>query len=719
MHLQERLTRLMTWCAAFAFGCSCLSCSEDIDTSDRYVFKYKTIVDYLASQEQYSEYLELLAHQPVSEISETTLRQLLSARGNYTIFAPTNEAIQAYLDTLYKEGIISEPSWDGFPSQLKRDSIERVIVFNSVIDGGDNTLYYTYDLPIRQDAEIPISSMYDRKLSVHYLEDSLHTTHIYISGARVDNRNCDIPLLNGVLHCVHNVVHPSDNLLGKFLFDNVEEKRLGFYVSSMITLACGLRDTLEKYMDFVYEQKFQRGEIPPYLMPVYVEGSTVIPAPGFCTPEHRYYGYTFFAETDSLWSALLGKEPLDITVEDVVDWLDAQGIYPDAKRSSDYTDENNLLNRFVTYHLVPMRLSTDHLVRHYNEKGYSPTLKTPSVAMCEYYVPMGKRRMLRLFESKESKGVWINRFPNLDNGRKGTYHELSCDPEKEGIRVGEPNIEGRNSLRNAMVYPIDRLLVYDEPTRSNLMKERIRFDITSIMPEFTNNDIRMSPISDVRHKNVYIPVNSVYNYLDDVEMSDETQFFYWTGLGNGWANYHGDEMTIRGLQDVTFRLPPVPKRGTYEIRYASQIIGRMRGIVQFYWGKDKTRLAPMGIPMDLRIGPTIKRTATGDMPSYMGWEPDTKDEDYDAEVDKRLRNNGFMKGAEIHYNAGPESGTTARASELNLRRIIIRQTMDPDEVYYIRFKTVMDDPTRYLYMDYLEYCAKEIYDNPETPEDIW
>ena len=53
------------------------------------------------------------------------------------------------------------------------------------------------------------------------------------------------------------------------------------------------------------------------------------------------------------------------------------------------------------------------------------------------------------------------------------------------------------------------------------------------------------------------------------------------------------------------------------------------------------------------------------------------------------------------------------------RRVIIRQTMDPDEVYYVRFKTVMDDPTRYLFMDYLEYCAKEVYDNPVTPEDIW
>ena len=90
-----------------------------------------------------------------------------------------------------------------------------------------------------------------------------------------------------------------------------------------------------------------------------------------------------------------------------------------------------------------------------------------------------------------------------------------------------------------------------------------------------------------------------------------------------------------------------------------------------------------------------------------------------AEIDKRLRNNSFMKGASVQLAGGPGSGTNARISEYNSRRIIIRQTMDPDETYYIRFKTVMDDPTRYLYIDYLEYCAKEVYDNPEKQEDIW
>ena len=689
------------------------SCTEEVDISSRYVFREKTIMDYLDSHEQYSEYARLLGLVPVSKASETTLRQLLSARGHYTVFAPTNDAIQAFLDTLYAQGTIASPSWEGFPSEHKRDSMEKVIVYNSIIDGGDEILYHTYDFPVRQDAEIPTANMYDRKLTVHYPEEDSIIGRIQICGASLDERNRDIILLNGVMHAAHGVVRPSDNTLGQLLFDIVEKRREGFYVAAQLVQAVGLIDSLQQYQDEAYERTYLSGQLPVFVRP------TAGTINDFYTPEHRYYGYTFFAETDSLWSALLGKEPLQITVDDVVDYLNAQGIYPDAARDRNYHSEDNLLNRFVTYHLLPERLTTDRLVLHYNEVGYNASDGRLGVPMSEYYTSMGKRRLMKLYESAESGGVFINRFPRLDNGRRGTYHELSCEAAKEGIRIGAPDVSGENSLRNGMIYPIDRLLLFDSATRQNLMKERIRFDVASIFPEFTNNDFRMHPLYDYKKENVYIPTSSQYPYLDGAYVGDETTFFYWTGLGRGWPNYDGDELNIRGIQDVTFRLPPVPMRSTYEIRYAISNVGVMRGIVQFYWGKDPDNLPPMGIPLDLRIGPLEVRTAHVIYPSKMGWEPDTDDDDYNAEMDKFLRNNGFMKGAAVQLAGGPGSGTNARVSEHNSRRIIIRQTMDPDETYYIRFKTVMDDPTRYLYIDYLEYCAKEVYDNPETPEDIW
>ena len=90
-------------------------CKEEVDTSTRYVFKYDTVLTYLQKHPQYSDYVSLLGKVPAGPISSSTLVQLLSARGNYTVFAPTNQAIQLYLDSLLSTGLISEASWAGFP----------------------------------------------------------------------------------------------------------------------------------------------------------------------------------------------------------------------------------------------------------------------------------------------------------------------------------------------------------------------------------------------------------------------------------------------------------------------------------------------------------------------------------------------------------------------------------------------------------------------------
>lgn len=690
-----------------------VGCKEEIDTSSRYVFKEETIASYLEKHEQYSEYFDLLGKVKVSSRSETTLRQLLSARGNYTCFVPTNDAIQAYLQGLDSVGLIDSPSWEGFRDSLSLDSIRKVIVYNSIIDGGDLMYYETNSFPATQGAEITLPNLYDRKLVVHY--GLTHPDSITINDALIDYKNRDIPAINGVIHAMTSVVAPSNNTLGYLLTSILERKEEGHYVAAMLAKTVGLVDTLSQWRDDVYEDLYQQNKISDLQVP---DGNSVGNYYKGYAPQHRYYGYTYFAETDDFWRRELGKEPFDITPADVTAYLQQQGIYPDAKADADYADPDNLLNRFVTYHILPLKLATDRLVIHYNEKGYSLNTKSPTVAMTEYFTTMGKRRLMKIFESLESEGVYINRFPNLNNGRHGNYHEASCDPDKEGIRIGQPNLEGEHNVRNGIIYPIEKLLVYDEETRSNMAKGRVRWDVSAMFPELTNNDIRMSELTDDRHKNVAIPVSSEYPYFDDATIEDDTWFFYWTGRGNGWHNYLGDEFNIQGMSELTLRMPPVPTRGTYELRFAVQS-GGARGMVQFYWGTDPNRLAAKGIPLDIRLGAVWRNTTAGSFPSGLGWEKDTDDDEYNAEVDKKLRNNGFMKGSALYIAGSPGGSLTAREDEISTRRIIIRETLDPDEVYYLRFKTVLDDPTRQFYMDYLEYCSKEVYDNPETPEDIW
>ena len=123
------------------------SCTEDIDTSARYVFTEYTVASYLEAHADYSQYLELTKLVPVSGRSKSSVYQLLTARGNYTCFAPTNEAINDYLKDLVEQGLINEPSWDAFTDERKLDSIRKVVVLNTVIDGGDmESQRYTINL---------------------------------------------------------------------------------------------------------------------------------------------------------------------------------------------------------------------------------------------------------------------------------------------------------------------------------------------------------------------------------------------------------------------------------------------------------------------------------------------------------------------------------------------------------------------------------------------
>ena len=675
-----------------------VGCTEHVDTSARYVFQDYTVADYLQRHSQYSEFYRLTGDVRVSEVSQTTIRQLLSARGHYTVFAPTNEAIDAYLQRLCEEHVISNPDWGGFPDSTRRDSVQKLLVMSSIIDSGDNgEIIQTWDFPTAQNAEILRPNMYDRRLTVAYGD----VDEIWVNGSKIDSINRDIPALNGVIHSVNSVVLSNLNTLGDYISGVVSEKKEGFYVSCLLLHAVGLRDSLTLSEDMAYRKCYLENRIKTELHDGLI-------------PEHRYYGYTFFAETDDFWAQALGKPALDITVDDVVNWLDRNNYYPNALRNNDYRSEDNLLNQFVTYHLLPVRLPADRLVLHRNEYGYDPSLRNPTVALAEYYTTMGKRRLMKFFESAESEGVYINRFPKLDNGRRGTYHEISCDADKAGLSVGTAEAANQGNLSNAMIYPLQKLLVYDQATSDNLGKERIRFDLVTTFPEAVNNGAR------VGWTRIFaFPKDSEYRYLSDAWLTDESNFFVNTGgtpEQRGFVTYCGDEMASRGVTDLTLRLPPVPREGMYEMRYGITAADDNRGIFQFYWGNDRLRLPAMGIPLDLRMGGLYYDTPTGQYPSHMGWEADTDDDDYNSEVDKFLRNHGFMKGVNITAGDGV---TPARTSQSQIRRIILRQWMKPDETYYIRLKSCLDYTTVYLVLDYFEYCPKEVYDNPETPEDIW
>ena len=694
-----------------AAGLVCVGCSEHIDTSARYVYKDRTVTEYLRSHsDDYGEYCDLLFRVPVSPVSKTTMGQLLSARGHYTVFAPTNRAIASYLDSLVVQGLIDRPSWDAFTDSLQRDSVRQVIVYNSIIDCGDIDLpLQTYDFPTMQGGEVNIPTLSGRKLTV-YRGQTTSDTLLIFNKYLIDERNRDILVTNGVIQQMHDVIVPMNQSAYDYLTDIVQHQKPGFLVMARAILACGLGDTLRAIRDEVYERRYLLSEIPDVRSHADIVGDDQT----FYAPQHRLYGFTVFAETDDFWISQ-GIDPKDPQLLDRLQkWVLDNHHYAredEFTLDDNYADPANLLNQWTTYHVLPLKMPSNKMVSHFNELGYSPDLPDRlSIPCYNIYVTMGRRRIMKIYESKESEGVFLNRFPNLDNGRRGTYHELSCDPDKRGCRVmREDPMAELSNIVNANIYPIDAPLSFNDDVRQNLMRQRIRFEGPAMFPEAITNNILLNPSRDFRRIYVYYPCDAIYRYCEDLWQTDQSYFFY-LNYGSGNPSNMADEIKAGGRFDFTLRLPPVPRSGMYELRLGIIALTN-RGACQIYLGTDLEHRVIVGIPTDMRA--SVK--------SLGAWEPDTEDDDYNAEIDKRLRNLGYMKGC-MHTGANGQRDLAMRYNNDSyftcLRQILTRQYMDSSKTYYLSFKNVLDVPKE-LYIDYFELVSKEVYDNPETPEDIW
>ncbi|MEG1729933.1 MAG: fasciclin domain-containing protein, partial [Bacteroidaceae bacterium] len=116
------------------------SCSDKIDDSNLYTFKGDVLTSYFEKNEEFSNFSFLLKKVKLSNYTKSTLSELLSTRGNYTCFAPTNEAIQIYLDSIYNTV--------GYDIQQIPDSTASSIAKNCIVDNGSANAYMIADFTI-------------------------------------------------------------------------------------------------------------------------------------------------------------------------------------------------------------------------------------------------------------------------------------------------------------------------------------------------------------------------------------------------------------------------------------------------------------------------------------------------------------------------------------------------------------------------------------------
>ena len=672
---------------------SIYSCREDIDESNLYTFTGETIEDYLANRsDQFSSFNYIL--------SRIDYDKILSAYGTYTCFAPNNEAVAEYLDSLYNDTVNVNVPHNG----LTAPGIEGLSEDNPKADSlcEDIALYHllnTKIMGVNMGNGMTIKTMLGRDINTSI--DSLSGALLISRDSKVTSM--DNELENGVLHEIDHVITRSNMLIA----GEMENQPSGYTIFTQALKITGLADSLLAISHTDFDK---------------VENKM-----GFYVPEKCEMGYTIFAETDDVLAehgitsiaelkAYADKVYADCAVPGS-GWYDyARNNNITVSTGTDYKNPWNTLSMYLRYHILEYKVAYNDLVRKCNEVS--------KVTAVEYYETMLPYTLLKI--TRNSGKFRINRWV-ANNTLTDMVAELGTAAmhhvKREGIEL--VGFRGQVAAINGYIHPMKDMLVYDHDVPQGVLNERIRMDDTVLFGEMMSNSFRGITTdqvkalnggksgSDGRHSGCdYIRIPPRFFKNMAILNGDDTRFYYFAHTDDGWSNYQWDEFNCMGNYDFAFRLPPVPD-GTYELRigYTTEV---QRGMLQFYLGtsSDLSTMKAIDIPVDMRIIPVNNSNLTPDV--YTGWCDWTRLDDKGVESDANMRNLGYMRGPLFYtFRSNP-----ARSHPQDLRRIITKQEFKQGD-YWLRCKSVIENPQGEFHLDYIEFCPENVYNNTQYVEDMY
>lgn len=658
---------------------SITSCVKDPDGENLYTFTDQTISDYLNEHAEYSDFNYI--------IKRADLDQLMSSYGQYTCFAPTNEAVQKYIDSLYnddtnrifKHNGMTENSLEGLSDSLCED-IAKYHLSNSYLS--------TIDMS----GGISVTTMLTRTITSG--TDTLGRTVLNTTSAIIEK---DVQLSNGYFHGVNQVIPRSNRTMGDELKMHLDM----FSIFNEALQITGLADSLMEK-----EKTTSLGTAPT--------------ESGWWIPTTCKIGYTLFAETDEVFkkAGINSFEDLVAYVNNVYgncadksegwyDYMKDRGLEVSTK--SDYTNPYNALNLFVRYHILKYSIPYDYLIidQHYTHDLGSECY--------EYYETMLPKTLLKIWQ--KSRHLCINRYETYNTLTNevegfGDIHTV----EKSGILLGK---EASLQPINGYIHPIYGVLVYDSDVPKKVLNERMRFDILSCLPEMMSNGIRWMSKAEAVVMNGGKSTSRARlssKYCDNIRMYNTTTKLDYNFHDTGdFLLYQGDALRGNGVYDLAVKLPPVPA-GEYELRICYPSVTDHGGMMQFYLGTSPeiADMQAVDIPIDLRLN-------FAEAPSIR-WTDPKEEDDLGIATDQALRARGFMRGP-ISYQAkgtiNARWGQTGNTYNLAMRRIIVKQRFKQED-YWLRVKSVLPDNTTGIFqIDYIEFAPPYIYDNPEYVEDMY
>lgn len=486
--------------ASLLLSVSLTSCLDEPLTVT--TFEQEMMGEYMEKRpEQFSEFIKLL--------DTTEVLGLLNAYGEYTLFAPDNNAMYEFYQSKGK-------------SSLKGFTLDTLtkIAYDHIIKG--------YEVPSNEflDGLMPFLTMSDRYLSTS--SQSMAGALVYFVNDHSAIINRDIMVSNGIIHIINKALDPSVlNIVSAIAND----ERFSLFTQALYET--GLDQHLMLTRDDSYDVNDWKNKIDE----TFVQGSGSQDE----LPLSRKYGFTVLMESDSLYANKYNIRSLD----DLKTYA-AEHVYhenPADASVSDPKDPRNSLYKFIAYHLFDRKMTysqfidaydTDHMIKTFDMYEYIETMCPNTLIEVKKERSSGETNLIN--KSVETgEAVRINQLYKDKDATNGVYHE------------------------------IDRILIYDRSVVGELSSKRLRMDAAAFFPELINNNMRYYDPANPRSW-VFPP-----NYIKRLKASATTRFCYLNAYG-GYLDYQGDEVYLIGMYDFTVETPPIPA-GTYEVRFGYQPTG--------------------------------------------------------------------------------------------------------------------------------------------------
>lgn len=643
-------------------------CSDEPDAENYYTFKGEMMGQYLTSRPQFSQYAAI--------VERAGLMKLLSAYGTYTCFAPTNDAIDTYLKG---RGLTSI-------DQLTKEDCDTIARTHLV-----NNVFSTANMG---DGVLATANMNRRYIEISHGLDLDSNMVVYLNeDAHILYELQDDSVDNGIMQPVNKVLESSNRMIVDLMKLNPE---ISLFMEAL--KATGLADSLYLYRDETWDPM-------PYPRWYY---SSDINSESATVPEEMLYGFTVFVEPDEVY-AKLGIEGLEDLYNEACRRYDP--VYPEDVNQpwhefDQLTDRRNPLNRFVSYHILGCNVISKEKLTPYNvlnsnglvDIGIETTVNNPE----DWYVTLLNQTMINV------QKLTVGKY--LGAGKRNAHYvnrRYDSQFQHEGAMVSKVT-DYKSSALNGIYFYVDDIVAFDEKTQLEVQNKRIRMDFATLFPELITNGIRLNGDPTRGHdeaerygKNYYFPEG----YLKGVKVNG---YLLYRRPHNHYRCFQGDEMNLQGEYDVTFRLPPVPSEGEYQIRlgYAPS---DTRGIGQVYFDNQ-----PQGIPIDM----TETLSDLG-VPLANNYNLLTKDEK--AAERKTLKNLNYYRGPMGAYMLQSGAHAFLGLYANSVRRILCTVHIKPGEEHFLRFRNVSNNGSSELMLDFLELVPRSVYgvtDEGEPEDDL-